>query len=286
MVDALQRQNSWWFSIFIQLFKDIIFMVNTSEFEFSGKTRSSLYHPNTQLVVYLLVNTLVEMYPALHNKQAHIKLLECLFSFVSGESLGVHFTNNFFIKIHSPWKFLSACYQNSIDVIATKFCTCHDSFVVTCAKICGNLIPSNWITSIWIFHKIWIVIKKSLMKLVPWQMWLQITCAFFMGKNFTGKKSSVSSVMAWPLIGDILAKPWEPAGIKLGNRNRIMVFPLISMKPIQEKLHGTCHEWHLYFFVTKILKLKFPWRNVRSNLAILEVCQLSKVYYKHHIIVL
>ena len=144
-------------------------MVNTSEFEFSRKTRSSLYHPNTQLVVYLLVNTLVEMYLALHNKQAHIKLLECLVSFVSLWKVLGSILLTIFHHHSNTTKNLFCCYQNSIDVIATKFCTCHDSCaVVTCAKICGNLIPSNWITSIWIFHKIWIVIKKIFSEMSPW----------------------------------------------------------------------------------------------------------------------
>ena len=38
-------------------------------------------------------------------------------------------------------------------MIATKFCTWHDSWaVVTCAKFCCDMITSNWIRAKWNFH--------------------------------------------------------------------------------------------------------------------------------------
>ena len=53
-------------------------------------------------------------------------------------------------------------------VIVTKFCTCHDSYaVVSCARICCDLMASNGITERRNFHWIWIVGKKSLVKRAP-----------------------------------------------------------------------------------------------------------------------
>ena len=50
-------------------------------------------------------------------------------------------------------------YINSNEVIATKFCTCHDSTAfMACAKICSDLVARDWITAIWFFHQICIVI--------------------------------------------------------------------------------------------------------------------------------
>ena len=59
-------------------------------------------------------------------------------------------------------------HLDSNKVIATKFCTWHDSCaVVACAKICGNLPVSNGITARRDFHQIWITSKKSLVKRAP-----------------------------------------------------------------------------------------------------------------------
>ena len=53
-------------------------------------------------------------------------------------------------------------------VIATKFCTWHDSCaVVACAKMCSDLMASNGITARRSFHRIWIAGKKSLVKRAP-----------------------------------------------------------------------------------------------------------------------
>ena len=69
-------------------------------------------------------------------------------------------------------------------VIATKFCTWHDSCaVVACAKICCDLIASSGITARRSFHQIWIAGKKSLVKRAPVPVArytppsFQITCA-------------------------------------------------------------------------------------------------------------
>ena len=64
---------------------------------------------------------------------------------------------------------ISFCSHPSTNkVIATKFGTWHDSLaVVACAKFCCDMINCNWIRAKWIFHRIWIVMEKSLVKWVP-----------------------------------------------------------------------------------------------------------------------
>ena len=62
--------------------------------------------------------------------------------------------------------FHSHLYSNT--VIATNFCTRHDSCaVVACAKICCDLMTDNGITARRSFHRIWIAGKKSLVKRAP-----------------------------------------------------------------------------------------------------------------------
>ena len=61
-------------------------------------------------------------------------------------------------------------YPNSTTMIATKFCTCHDSItVMACANICSNLMADNWITAAWIIiiHPIWILIRKKRCEVGP-----------------------------------------------------------------------------------------------------------------------
>ena len=59
-------------------------------------------------------------------------------------------------------------HLHSNTVIATKFCTWHDSCpVVACAKLCCNLMASNGITARQRFHWIWIADKKSFVKRAP-----------------------------------------------------------------------------------------------------------------------
>ena len=60
-------------------------------------------------------------------------------------------------------------------VIATKFCTWHDSCaVVACAKICRDLMASSGITARRSFHRIWIAGKKTLVKRAPGPISLRI----------------------------------------------------------------------------------------------------------------
>ena len=66
---------------------------------------------------------------------------------------------------------ISFCsHPNTNKVIATIFGTWHDSWaVVACAKFCCDMVISNWIRAKWNFHRIWIVMEKSLVKWVPAQ---------------------------------------------------------------------------------------------------------------------
>ena len=85
-----------------------------------------------------------------------------LFSELGPVSLTVFHRNSNSMEI----SFNSHLHSNT--VIATKCCTWHDSCaVVTCAKICCNLMASNRITARRSFHRIWIVGKKSLVKRAP-----------------------------------------------------------------------------------------------------------------------
>ena len=71
---------------------------------------------------------------------------------------------------------ISFCsHPNNNIVIATIFGTWHDSWaVVVCAKFCRDMITSNWIKAKWNFHRIWIVMEKSLVKWVPDQRWSKL----------------------------------------------------------------------------------------------------------------
>ena len=49
--------------------------------------------------------------------------------------------------------------------IATNFCTWHDSYaVVSCAKFCCNHLIKNGMRTKWNYHRIWIVMQKSIVK--------------------------------------------------------------------------------------------------------------------------
>ena len=57
------------------------------------------------------------------------------------------------------------CHLDSNKLIATKFCTWHDSrAVMACAKFCSEMIPYNRVTLNPIFHRICIVKQKSYVK--------------------------------------------------------------------------------------------------------------------------
>ena len=64
-------------------------------------------------------------------------------------------------------------HLDSNSVIATKFCTWHDSCaVVAFAKMCCDLMASNGITARRRFHRIWFAGKKSLVTRAP--VWTRI----------------------------------------------------------------------------------------------------------------
>ena len=74
----------------------------------------------------------------------------------------------------SQFKFVGNSFHSHLDsntVIATKFCTWHDSCaVVACAKICCDLMASNGVMARRSFHRIWIVGKKTLVKRAPGEL--------------------------------------------------------------------------------------------------------------------
>ena len=84
---------------------------------------------------------------------------------------GVHFTNDFSIVIQIRQKLYSA-HPSYTKVVATKFCTWHNSCtVVACAKFCSVIIPYNEVTLTPIFHLIWITLQKLPRKMVPRSSW-------------------------------------------------------------------------------------------------------------------
>ena len=69
-------------------------------------------------------------------------------------------SNSMEISFHS--------HLDSNSMIATKFCTWHDSYaVVACAKICCDLMASNGVMARRSFHRISIAGKKTLVKRAP-----------------------------------------------------------------------------------------------------------------------
>ena len=73
-------------------------------------------------------------------------------------------------------------HHDYITVIATNFCTWHDSCaVVACAKHCCDLMAINGITARQSFHGIWIAGKRSLVERAPgWKMtWMSRLGIFY-----------------------------------------------------------------------------------------------------------
>ena len=64
---------------------------------------------------------------------------------------------------------ISFCFHWSCSaVIAMKFCTWLNSCaVMTCAKVCSDMLPCNGVTLKPIFHRISITMEKSFMKWAP-----------------------------------------------------------------------------------------------------------------------
>ena len=85
-----------------------------------------------------------------------------VFLYVENKAL---FHWQFFHRIQIRWKFGFTLISI---LIATIFCTWHDScVVVACAKICCDLMAGNGITARRNFHRIWFAGKKSLVKRAP-----------------------------------------------------------------------------------------------------------------------
>ena len=109
---------------------------------------------------------------------------------------GAHFTNRFFVAIQNTIGISFHSHLNSDAVIATTFCTWHDSCaVMACAKICCDVMASNGVVARRSFHQIWIAGKKTLVKRAP--SWLKDVMTW---KGFPHY---------WPFVRGI---HWSPAG--------------------------------------------------------------------------
>ena len=72
-----------------------------------------------------------------------------------GSRTGPRFTNVFFHRNSNSMEISFYSHLDSITVIATKFCTWHDSCaVVACAKICCDLMASNGVIARRSFYRI------------------------------------------------------------------------------------------------------------------------------------
>ena len=114
---------------------------------------------------------------------------------------------------------ISFCsHPNTNKVIATIFGTWHDSWaVVACAKFCCDVVISNWIRAKWNFHRIWIVMEKSLVKWAPGTQYIKClrkiltlfptiistsSCAFFWHSGWSARQYRRKDI---PL--DVVSKP-------------------------------------------------------------------------------
>ena len=112
-------------------------------------------------------------------------------------------------------------------MIATKFCTWHDSCaVVACAKFCCDMITSNWITAKGNFHKIWNVTEMSLVKRVPvknknslwpidniWLQWIWSPLVQVVTRSIFGSKSFPRPILTY--LSSV-----EPKGIQFRHFNQ------------------------------------------------------------------
>ena len=102
--------------------------------------------------------------------QASLVLKQMSQEYVYTHTLTMHRGRfHFFIHRNSNLMEISCCaHPSCVEVIATKFCTWHDSWaVVPCAKFNSDILPYNEVTVKIIFHQIWIMMEKSFVKWAP-----------------------------------------------------------------------------------------------------------------------
>ena len=81
---------------------------------------------------------------------------------------GARFTNSFFARNSNSMETSPCCNPVADQQIATNFCTCHDSTaVVPYAKFCGDHCIRIEMRVKQNFHRIWIAMKKPLVKRAP-----------------------------------------------------------------------------------------------------------------------
>ena len=109
-------------------------------------------------------------------------------------------------------------HLDSNTVIATKFCTWHDSCaIVACTKIGCDPTAGNWITARRISHRIWISDKKSLVK---WPPVCLISC---------------SGCWLWLDINEPGPRPTNDISIEFEIRPNLKCFSLKCTLPITTK---------------------------------------------------
>ena len=94
-----------------------------------------------------------------------IHIYQIIIRTINGPYPGTHFTNDFFHHNSNSMENSFSSNSITVDHIATKFYTCHDSqAVVPCAKFCSDHFINTWMRAKWNFHHIWIVMAKLLVK--------------------------------------------------------------------------------------------------------------------------
>ena len=118
---------------------------------------------------------------------------------------GTHFTNDFFHHNSNSMENSFSSNSITVDHIATKFGTCHDSqAVVPCAKFCSDHFISTWMRAKWNFHHIRIVMAKLLVKWAPGLNGLKRAHTFLPAEN-----TPPDPVL--PSDGLVLLSPSQPA---------------------------------------------------------------------------
>ena len=132
-------------------------------------------------------------------------------------------------------------HLDSNTVIATKFCTWHDSCaVMACAKICCDLMSGNGITARPSFYRIWIAGKKS----GPRFSWI---------------------IATWPAYFNKLIETLIQ-GTSYGN------FLFQGIRVTLHDHHGTSNHWQYYFLLSSL----FRQRKYQGS-ALLALCEGNRL---------
>ena len=162
---------------------------------------------------------------------------------------------------------ISFCsHLNTNKVIATIFGTWHNSWaVVACAKFCCDMITSYWTRAKCNFHRIWIVMEKSLVKWVPRSsLLISFKVALLaLGHLCDCPYASEATLGLYLMVG------WTSYRNISKTRSPEMVF---YNDRIALKFHG-----HLGSTVSEVpVKFQSDWKHFNQNLVALRLREINK----------